>query len=56
MVLRSTCVPSVCQPAHVTRLNRTKQYSATAVSSETQSYSIEFVPPHVMKADRGDNV
>jgi hypothetical protein len=43
-------------PDHVTRLNRTKQYSTTAISSETQSYSIEFVPPHSMKTDRGDDV
>ena len=43
-------------PAHVTRLIRNKQYSTTVVSSETQSYSIEFIPPHVMKADRGDDV
>lgn len=32
-------------PAHVIRLNKTKQYSTTAILSETQSYSIEFVPP-----------
>jgi len=42
-------------PANVTRLNRT-QYSTTAISSETQSYSIEFVAPHVMKAGRRGNV
>lgn len=43
-------------PVHFTRLNITKQYSTTTISSETQSYSIESVPPHVMKADRGDDV
>ena len=58
MMFCITSVPSVHHTHTSPRysVEQNQAVFATTISSETQSYLIEFVPPHIVKADRGDDV